>query len=151
MFTSIIVLAHDRWLTYQTILYPHREAYQANRLAVEEVQVWVVPTNPLQGKSIQASDLPFSTIAILTGVAKLGILPKKRVDLLSSSPSSGPGPAVTPKSTLPEEDFNAGIPNANASTSSDLVNKIPPTPPATKDPKSPYRLEDSDDELEYTK
>ena len=46
-----------------------------------------------------------------------------------------------------EEDVNAGIPSA----SSDLVNKIPPTPPATKDPQSPYRLEDSDDELEYTK
>lgn len=110
------------------------------------------PDKPTTGKIDPGKSPSFLKCnAILTDVAKLGILPKKRVDLLSTSPSSGPGPAVPPKSTLPEEDFNAGIPNANASTSSDLVNKIPPTPPATKDPKSPYRLEDSDDELEYTK
>ena len=46
-----------------------------------------------------------------------------------------------------EEDSNPGLPSGSV----DLVSKIPPTPPATKDPKNPYRLEDSDDELEYTK
>lgn len=79
-------------------------------------------------------------------LAKLGILPKKRVDLMSTSPSSGSN--VKPASkAADDEDFNPGLPAA----SSDLVSKIPPTPPANKEPRSPYKLEDSDDELEYTK
>ncbi|WRT63875.1 uncharacterized protein IL334_000801 [Kwoniella shivajii] len=80
--------------------------------------------------------------------AKLGILPKKRVDLLSSSPSNSNSPS-TPlmrktNDDAEEEDPNPSLPNAPHS----LVSKIPPTPPAGDDR---YRLEDSDDELEYTK
>nr|XP_019048921.1 hypothetical protein I302_02701 [Kwoniella bestiolae CBS 10118]OCF27851.1 hypothetical protein I302_02701 [Kwoniella bestiolae CBS 10118] len=77
--------------------------------------------------------------------AKLGILPKKRVDLLSTSPSSSTNP-LTKKNELKDDDDdpNPSLPNAPES----LVSKIPPTPPAGDDR---YRLEDSDDELEYTK
>ncbi|RSH94903.1 hypothetical protein EHS25_004709 [Saitozyma podzolica] len=70
--------------------------------------------------------------------AKLGILPKKRVDLFSTSPSSAPTLAN-------HDDPNPSLPNAKGPES--LVSKIPPTPPA----ENPYKLEDSDDELEYTR
>ncbi|WVQ86081.1 hypothetical protein IAT38_008249 [Cryptococcus sp. DSM 104549] len=101
--------------------------------------------------------------------AKLGILPKKRVDLMSTSPQSstlksqavgssfgaaagaGAGVGAASGSSKPqagtdsgdESDPNPSLPSAPLN----LVSKIPPTPPAG----SPYRLEDSDDELEYTK
>ncbi|CAD6575227.1 MAG: hypothetical protein TREMPRED_001335 [Tremellales sp. Tagirdzhanova-0007] len=78
--------------------------------------------------------------------AKLGILPKKRVDLLSTSPP----PSNPTNNRIPEpngddddNDPNPALPSATKS----LVSQIPKTPPAT----SPYTLEDSDDELEYTK
>ncbi|KAK6905429.1 hypothetical protein I203_106258 [Kwoniella mangroviensis CBS 8507] len=79
--------------------------------------------------------------------AKLGILPKKRVDLLSTSPSSSTNTGtnvLSKKDNDDEDDPNPSLPNAPES----LVSKIPPTPPAGDDR---YRLEDSDDELEYTK
>ncbi|TYJ53348.1 hypothetical protein B9479_006008 [Cryptococcus floricola] len=89
-------------------------------------------------------------------LAKLGILPKKRVDLMSTSPSkpshlksnpsSGSGAASSSNAKThdndSDDDPNPGLPSAS------FANKIPPTPPAGN---SPYRLEDSDDELEYTK
>ncbi|WVR03649.1 hypothetical protein IAU60_000644 [Kwoniella sp. DSM 27419] len=93
--------------------------------------------------------------------AKLGILPKKRVDLMSTSPvnsssldksrtqsafSPVPHPQARsdPHGDDDDDDPNPSLPNAPQS----LVSKIPPTPPATDDR---YRLEDSDDELEYTR
>ncbi|WWC85980.1 uncharacterized protein L201_000851 [Kwoniella dendrophila CBS 6074] len=84
--------------------------------------------------------------------AKLGILPKKRVDLLSTSPSnstttsgSSTNPLTAKKNEHDDDDDpNPSLPNASEA----LVSKIPPTPPAGDDR---YRLEDSDDELEYTK
>ena len=42
-----------------------------------------------------------------------------------------------------DDDPNPGIPSASHS----VVSKIPTTPPAT----SPYKLEDSDEDLEYTR
>lgn len=79
-------------------------------------------------------------------IAKLGILPKKKVDLLSSSPNSNPTPPVQPN-LLDEHnsDPNPGIPSASHS----VISKIPPTPPGRA--KGTFELEDSDDELEYTK
>lgn len=89
--------------------------------------------------------------SIADRIAKLGILPKKRVDLLSTSPSASSNVKPTtinkPADDEDFDDFNPGLPAA----SSDLVSKIPPTPPANKEQRSPYKLEDSDDELEYTK
>ncbi|WWC66725.1 uncharacterized protein I206_100630 [Kwoniella pini CBS 10737] len=79
--------------------------------------------------------------------AKLGILPKKRVDLLSTSPSNStlsPSNPLSKKVGSNDDDPNPSLPNAPES----LVSKIPQTPPAGDDR---YRLEDSDDELEYTK
>ncbi|WWD16309.1 hypothetical protein CI109_100735 [Kwoniella shandongensis] len=80
--------------------------------------------------------------------AKLGILPKKRVDLMSTSPASA---APIHKDSLganagddDNEDPNPSLPSAPQS----LVSKIPPTPPAGR---GSYSLGDSDDELEYTK
>nr|XP_018266878.1 uncharacterized protein I303_00858 [Kwoniella dejecticola CBS 10117]OBR89036.1 hypothetical protein I303_00858 [Kwoniella dejecticola CBS 10117] len=79
--------------------------------------------------------------------AKLGILPKKRVDLLSTSPSNSTTNPLSKHSGnggTDDDDPNPSLPNASES----LVSKIPQTPPARDDR---YRLEDSDDELEYTK
>ncbi|ORY24454.1 hypothetical protein BCR39DRAFT_546669 [Naematelia encephala] len=79
----------------------------------------------------------------------LGLLPKKKV-LLGQSPTSSSTAIQTPpkKSLIDDDDENANDPNpALPSAPRDLVAKIPPTPPVA----SPYRLEDSDDELEYTK
>jgi hypothetical protein len=103
-------------------------------------------TRRRRGRLIQVSDiLAFynSTTSTQFGsrsttVAKLGILPKKRVDLFSTSPSSAPTLAN-------HDDPNPSLPNAKGPES--LVSKIPPTPPA----ENPYKLEDSDDELEYTR
>ncbi|KAK4687875.1 hypothetical protein P7C73_g2252, partial [Tremellales sp. Uapishka_1] len=73
-------------------------------------------------------------------LAKLGILPKKRVDLLSTSPAK-----QTP--AAPEEDPNPLLPSAELPRS--LVAKIPATPPASS---HPHQLGDSDDDdLEYTR
>ena len=86
-------------------------------------------------------------------IAKLGFLPKKRVDLMSTSPSP-PGKTINKASTgrlidgddenEDEDDPNPGIPAAPRS----IVSQIPKTPPAGHDP---YSLGDSDDDLEYTK
>ncbi|WVQ93685.1 hypothetical protein IAU59_000761 [Kwoniella sp. CBS 9459] len=91
--------------------------------------------------------------------AKLGILPKKRVDLMSTSPSNTSNLLDRSRSKQQppghinvgndhhdndDDDPNPSLPNAPQS----LVSKIPPTPPATDDR---YSLGDSDDELEYTK
>ncbi|OCF36261.1 hypothetical protein I316_02135 [Kwoniella heveanensis BCC8398] len=88
--------------------------------------------------------------------AKLGILPKKRVDLMSTSPSNTstldkskqqpPGHINVKHGSNDDDDDdpNPSLPNAPHS----LVSKIPPTPPATDER---YSLGDSDDELEYTK
>jgi hypothetical protein len=90
-------------------------------------------------------------------LAKLGILPKKRVDLLSTSPNNNNSASRSGSSSLgintatagnkhDNDDPNPGLPGA----SHDLVSKIPKTPPASE--RDRYRLEDSDDdELEYTK
>ncbi|ORX35358.1 hypothetical protein BD324DRAFT_632518 [Kockovaella imperatae] len=69
--------------------------------------------------------------------AKLGILPKKRVDLLSTSPPANPSMEQE------EDDPNPSLPSATKS----IVNQIPKTPPAGS---STYNG-DSDDDLEYTK
>ncbi|KAI9632885.1 uncharacterized protein MKK02DRAFT_19921 [Dioszegia hungarica] len=85
--------------------------------------------------------------------SKLGILPKKKVDLLSSSPNSS---TTIPSQTQPKQevnllddhgssDPNPGIPGASHS----VISKIPPTPPGRA--RGQFELEDSDDELEYTK
>ena len=82
--------------------------------------------------------------------AKLGLLPKKRVDLLSSSPSPpSTQTAMRVKhggdDSDDEDDPNPGLPSASQS----IVSQIPKTPPTGQ---SPYSLGDSDDdELEYTK
>jgi hypothetical protein len=111
------------------------------------VRASAVLTRRRQGRSIQVSDhrlaychstLGASFGSRSTTVAKLGILPKKRVDLFSTSPSSAPTLAN-------HDDPNPSLPNAKGPES--LVSKIPPTPPA----ENPYKLEDSDDELEYTR
>ena len=87
--------------------------------------------------------------------ARLGILPKKRVDLLSTSPSPPRASTASPKNRIQvpivsgqdgderDDDPNPSIPSAPKS----LVSQIPKTPPEA----SPYTLEDSDDELEYTR
>ncbi|ADV19892.1 hypothetical protein I305_00388 [Cryptococcus gattii E566] len=73
--------------------------------------------------------------------AKLGILPKKRVDLMSTSPSASSHLKSENKSD--DDDPNPSLPNGS------LMSRIPPTPPAET---TMYKLEDSDDdELEYTK
>ncbi|WVO17456.1 hypothetical protein L204_105148 [Cryptococcus depauperatus] len=77
--------------------------------------------------------------------AKLGILPKKRVDLLSASSPSSSHPDKTGAPVKKEGNEEKSDPNPNLPSAS-LVGKLPPTPPAA----SPFRL-DSDDELEYTK
>ncbi|KAK8861767.1 hypothetical protein IAR55_002590 [Kwoniella newhampshirensis] len=79
--------------------------------------------------------------------AKLGILPKKRVDLMSTSPSA-PAPIHKGSSAANNDDDNDDPNPSLPSAPQSLVSKIPPTPPAERDL---YRLEDSDDELEYTK
>ncbi|WVF66053.1 hypothetical protein IAT40_000791 [Kwoniella sp. CBS 6097] len=84
--------------------------------------------------------------------AKLGILPKKRVDLMSTSPSNTSTldkskqqpPGHIKVNDDDDDDPNPSLPNAPHN----LVSKIPPTPPATDER---YSLGDSDDELEYTK
>ncbi|OXB39480.1 hypothetical protein LQV05_000687 [Cryptococcus neoformans] len=72
--------------------------------------------------------------------ARLGILPKKRVDLMSTSPTASSHLKSEKKSD--DEDPNPSLPNGS------LMSRIPPTPPAET---NMYKLEDSDDELEYTK
>ncbi|CAK9785283.1 hypothetical protein CC85DRAFT_285328 [Cutaneotrichosporon oleaginosum] len=75
-------------------------------------------------------------------LAKLGFLPKKRVDLMSTSPQpredKDPNPHI-PTSTGP----------TTPTTGKSLVDKIPKTPPAET---SPHTLGDSDDDddLDYT-
>ncbi|EIW68928.1 hypothetical protein TREMEDRAFT_68867 [Tremella mesenterica DSM 1558] len=73
--------------------------------------------------------------------AKLGILPKKRVDLLSTSPPVGSAGAKG-KTPLDDDDDdpNPSLPSAPLSA----LDKIPKTPPAS----SSHRLRDSD-ELDY--
>jgi hypothetical protein len=97
-----------------------------------------LPQFPKEDKACdRAEDSRISLIS-----AKLGILPKKKVDLLSTSP-----PPTTPgqKATEENDDPNPSIPSAHKS----LVEQIPKTPPANKD--NMYSLGDSDDDLEYTK
>lgn len=116
------------------------------RALVGGARASAVLTRRRRGRLIQVSDmLAFCHITLdapigscSTTVAKLGILPKKRVDLFSTSPSSAPTLAN-------QDDPNPSLPNAKGPES--LVSKIPPTPPA----ENPYKLEDSDDELEYTR
>lgn len=96
---------------------------------------------------------------------KLGLLPKKKVDLLSTSPpatmatgskvggglaagavTGGTTASVTGSNNDDDDDVvdpNPSLPSAPRS----IVSQIPKTPPAT----SSYALGDSDDELEYTK
>jgi len=76
--------------------------------------------------------------------AKLGILPKKKVDLMSTSPPATGSPNRNAKDDEDDDDPNPSLPTASKS----LVEQIPKTPPAKA---SPYSLGDSDDDLEYTK
>lgn len=97
---------------------------------------------------------------------KLGLLPKKKVDLLSSSPGGSttnlaPGHTAGSASTAgagtganagtafggehADHDPNPALPSAKAS----IISKIPATPPAGARGGRGY--EDSDDELEYTR
>ncbi|KAL7420141.1 hypothetical protein Q5752_005107 [Cryptotrichosporon argae] len=89
--------------------------------------------------------------------ARLGFLPKKRVDLLSTSPQArGPDSAD-------DDDPNPGLPSSltarasgatspsapSASNAKALVEQIPKTPPAEA---NMYQLgDDDDDDLEYTR
>ncbi len=102
----------------------------------------LLPTPPLDAK--HCADTPLSRSA------KLGILPKKRVDLLSTSPSPPSSTSTnmrsTPMVSTPTDDDNDPNPSLPWAGKS-VVSQIPKTPPTA----SPYRLEDSDDELEYTR
>lgn len=76
-------------------------------------------------------------------LAKLGFLPKKRVDLMSTSPQ--PREDKDPNPHLPTSPGGPATPTTGKS----LVDKIPKTPPAET---SPHTLGDSDDDddLDYT-
>ena len=79
-------------------------------------------------------------------IAKLGILPKKKVDLMSTSP---PVSTSTRKNNVPTlEDSDDDDPNPSLPAHKSVVEQIPKTPPAKE---NPYTLGDSDDDLEYTK
>lgn len=77
--------------------------------------------------------------------AKLGFLPKKRVDLMSSSPA----PAATAGAGAAAVSGNASATSlASGGSGKSLVDKIPKSPVGET---SPHTLGDSDDEeLEYT-
>lgn len=77
-------------------------------------------------------------------MAKLGFLPKKRVDLMSSQQDKDPNP------TLPGSGPSSPTATTPTTASRSLVAQIPKTPPAET---SHHTLGDSDDDddLEYTR
>lgn len=94
--------------------------------------------SPAPGSGSQSPDKSAAPAPGKIDLSKLGFLPKKKVDLMSSSSSPGN-----------DRDPNNHLPTATTASGRSLVEQIPKTPPAEL---SPHQLGDSDDEddLDYT-